>query len=68
MKLLLINIKNLIPYLVLIFLYFIFVNIEARQDLTNHKTNNKNKLSIDNQSNIDNNILRISIPVIPYSQ
>ena len=68
MKLLLINIKNLIPYLVLIFLYFIFVNIEVRQDLTNHKTNNKNKLSIDNQSNIDNNILRISIPVIPYSQ
>ena len=61
------NIRNLLPYLFLIAIYFFFVNIEAR------KENNKNQIrhkEIPNLS-IDRTItekeqLRLTIPVIPY--
>ena len=67
MKSLVINIKNSIPYLFLIVIYFLFINLEARKvkeniDSIDHK--------IDTSSNISNkkdNNLRISIPVIPYN-
>ena len=68
MKSLLLKIKNLIPYLLLISLYFLFVNIEARKEITNYKINNRIKKNIDEQSKIEKNNLRISIPVIPYGQ
>ena len=68
MKSILIKIKNLIPYLILISIYFFFVNIEAKKDLKNNKPN---KIQInENINNSSNNSIksRISIPVIPYSQ
>ena len=68
MKPLLLSIKNLTPYLLLIFLYFIFVNIEARNNVTNYKPNDRTKKIYNNQTNDRDTTLRISIPVIPYSQ
>ena len=67
MKSLVITIKNLIPYLILIAIYFLFINLEARKVKENiDSIDNK----IDTSSNISNkkdNNLRISIPVIPYN-
>ena len=67
MKSLVVNIKNLIPYLILIAIYFLFINLEARKVKENiDSIDNK----IDTSSNISNkkdNNLRISIPVIPYN-
>ena len=68
MKSLLLNIKNLIPYFILISLYFLFVNIEARKELKNYTNNSRTKNMREKKSNIENKNLRISIPVIPYSQ
>ena len=68
MKPLLLSIKNLTPYLLLIFLYFIFVNIEARNNVTNYKPYDRKKKIYNNQTNDIDTTLRISIPVIPYSQ
>ena len=68
MKSLLLNIKNLIPYLLLISLYFLFINIEARKELTNYTIKNNTKKNIGLEKNVENINLRISIPVIPYSQ
>ena len=66
MRPLLLNIKNSIPYLILIALYFIFVNLEARKDVSNNKPNVSTKKIVDHQLNIEETNLRISIPVIPY--
>ena len=72
MKSLLINIKNLLPYLFYIVIYFFFVNIEAR----NHHNGLENKKQIvnkvneskDGDSSSDVPNIRITIPVIPYNQ
>lgn len=64
MKLLLINLKNLIPYLFLVAVYFFFVNLEARKEQYN--INNKPLIKDDKTVNNDTN-LRFSIPVIPYN-
>ena len=68
MNSLLLNIKNLIPYLLLIFLYFLFVNIEARKELRDYSNNNRSIKTIDEKTNIQNKNIRISIPVIPYKK
>ncbi len=69
MKLLLLKIKNLIPYLILIIIYFLFVNIEARNSkINNNKTTINNTESSSNKSEILNSNIRINIPVIPYGQ
>ena len=62
------NIKNLIPYLLLIAIYFFFVNLEARKDINDTENYKKGKITSDD--NLDNNDkeLRITIPVIPYDQ
>ena len=61
------NIKSLFPYLLLIAIYFSFINIEARKDKSfKINSDNENIFSEDESSNEDNN-LRISIPVIPYN-
>ncbi len=67
MKSLLINIKNLIPYLILIAIYFFFVNIEAKKNQTKTlniylEQTNQSKSDIEEKNRI------ISIPVIPYNQ
>ena len=70
MKSLLLNIKNLLPYLILISIYFFFINIEARNDLSRYKNNLKIKEIIkdteDVKSDINKKSNRLSIPVIPY--
>ena len=71
MKSLFLNIKNLIPYLLLISMYFFFVNIEARKGQNTYKINKTSRQK--NNSNYDNfdvndSSVRISIPVIPYNQ
>ena len=70
MKSLLLNIKNLLPYLILISIYFFFINIEARNDQSRYKNNLKIKEIIkdteDVKSDINKKSNRLSIPVIPY--
>ena len=65
MKLLFIRIKNSLPYFILISIYFLFINIEARRTI-NINTDNKKEESL---NKIDSNNInqRIAIPVIPYS-
>ena len=63
MKLILLNIKNLLPYFLLIIIYFIIVNIEAQQSqyqIINDIEKNKD-IKIDS-------VKRIIIPVIPYQK
>ena len=72
MKSLFKNIKNLLPYLLLIAIYFFFVNFEARRNQENYPDNNNSKVEKDLTSKDklynNNSSIRISIPVIPYSQ
>ena len=72
MKSLFIKIKNLIPYLLLVSIYFIFVNIEAKNDQSGYKKNDKIILNVEEndimKSNINDNSQRIAIPVIPFNQ
>ncbi len=68
MRSLFINIKNTIPYLVLIVTYFFFINIEARRDRNDIFKSYNSKVEIeDNVDKIEKNV-RIEIPVIPYNQ
>ena len=67
MKSIFINIKNLSPYLLLIAIYFFFVNIEARNTkFESHEKNTENVTNADSDPN--KSIIRIAIPVIPYNQ
>lgn len=68
-KSIIIKSKNLFPYLLLILIYFFFINIEA-----NNKKNTKdNKIQNVEIIKIDKSIVhetnqRIKIPVVPYEQ
>ena len=68
MKSLLVNIKNTIPYILLISIYFLFINLEARKQQTNNKSSQTENEIYVNESKINDNHLRIPIRVIPYSQ
>ena len=69
MKSFLINVKNSLPYLILICIYFFFINIEARKTYNNStKENDNNNTSNEKKSDIKKVNLRISIPVIPYNE
>ncbi len=63
------KIRNFLPYLCLISIYFFFINIEARnnQKYTNNNYKIQDKLiesgKYDKKSNV-----RIVIPIIPYNQ
>ncbi len=60
------NIKNLLPYLLLISLYFLFINLETiKESKTNKILKEEHKLS-DSESNIQDK--QFKIPVIPYTQ
>ena len=66
MKLIFIKIKSLIPYLLLILLYFFFINLEARKTHINNKSEeNKNNQRI--SDDLDKTKIRIKIPVIPFN-
>ncbi len=60
------NIKNLIPYLILIAIYFFFVNIEAKKDINKNREIESEKILSDDESKVVDKELRIKIPVIPY--
>ena len=72
------NIKNIIPYLLLVSLYFFVVNLEARREKDAEKHNKiikevENKLNQTDKNTIkynDNYLYNntISIPVIPYEK
>ena len=62
------NIKNLLPYLLLIAIYFFFVNLEAGRDKETNRTNESESLLIEEKSTEQNKQQRIKIPVIPYKQ
>ena len=62
------NIKNLLPYLLLIAIYFFFVNLEARRDKETNRTNENESMLIEEKSTEQNKQQRIRIPVIPYKQ
>ena len=70
MKSLFINIKNLLPYLLLVAIYFFFVNIEARNNVNRYEKNSKVIKKINNTNDVnsaDNNYNeRIAIPVLPF--
>ena len=62
------NIRNFLPYFLLIAIYFFFVNLEARKE-SNKSKNIKNEINKPkNGSTIDNKDYRIIIPVIPYKK
>ena len=62
------NIKNLLPYLLLIAIYFFFVNLEARKDNETIRTNENEAKLKEEKSSEQNKQQRIKIPVIPYKQ
>ena len=62
------NIKNLLPYLLLIAIYFFFVNLEARKDNETIRTNDNDAKLIEEKSTGQYKEQRIKIPVIPYKQ
>jgi Na+/H+ antiporter NhaC len=62
------NIKNLLPYLLIIAIYFFFVNLEARKDNETNRTNENESMLIEEKSTEQNKQQRIKIPVIPYKK
>ena len=62
------KIKNLLPYFLLIAVYFFFINLETRKEKNNNRTIDKNHELTDDKSIISDKQLRIKIPVIPYKQ
>ena len=69
MKSLFLNIKNSLPYLILIVIYFLFINMEANKNLKNSNFID-NELIQSSLEKTDNKYTskRISIPVIPYNE
>ena len=61
------NLKNILPYLLLIAIYFFFVNLEANKEITKEKAYKENNNVINNENKEDVNKSRIEIPVFPYS-
>ena len=57
------NIRNSLPYFLLIAIYFFFINLEIMKDRS--KINQNDIEMSDGQIIIDN---QIKIPVIPYKQ
>ena len=63
------NLKNVLPYFLLIALYFFFINLETRKEKINNKNIEVDKqLADDSLMDYDKEQLRISIPVVPYTK
>ena len=63
------NFKNLLPYFLLIALYFFFINLETRKEKINNKIIEiEKKLADDKSMGYDKEQLRIAIPVVPYKK
>ena len=59
------NIKNLLPYFLLIAIYFFIVNIEASKD---NKIIDSQRELVENKSSKINKEIKLRIPVIPYDK
>ena len=68
MKSIFLSIKNLIPYLLLVAIYFFFVNIEAKKNYNFKKRTEIEKYKDLNETNNNKNDSLIVIPVIPYNE
>ena len=63
------NFKSLLPYLLLIALYFFFINLETRKEKINNKIIEIEKQLVEDKSiGYDKKKLRIAIPVVPYKE
>ena len=63
------NLKNLLPYFLLIALYFFFINLETRKEKINNKIIEIEKQLVEDKSiEDDKKKLRIAIPVVPYKE
>ena len=63
------NIKNLLPYFLLIVLYFFFINLETIEDQKNKPIKNSDiQLNKEKTRTDDKKQIRISIPVFPYRE
>ena len=63
------NIKNLIPYLLLIALYFFFINLERIDEQKNKSILKSESELYEKESSKDDKKQKIiSIPVLPYSE
>ena len=62
------NIKNLLPYLLLIAIYFFFVNLEAGKNKKTNRKNENESILTDEKSTEQYKQQRVKIPVIPYKQ
>ena len=61
-------IKNIIPYFILIAIYFFFVNLEAKKEFEENKNiDKKRNLRMDKLS-VDDTQIKITIPVIPFKE
>ena len=63
------NLKNVLPYFLIIGLYFFFINLETRKEKINNKIIDiEKKINDDKSIRNDKQQLRITIPVVPYKQ
>tara|TARA_Y100001968_G_scaffold319079_1_gene350152 strand:- start:331 stop:549 length:219 start_codon:yes stop_codon:yes gene_type:complete len=63
------NIKTLIPYFLLITLYFFFINLETIEEQKNKSIIKSGSRVNEKESSLDDKEqIRISIPVFPYRE
>ena len=62
------NFRNLLPYFLLISIYFFFVNLEARKIQKGHLEKNSSQNDEQNINSSNDNNIKIRIPIIPYKQ
>ena len=61
------NIRNTLPYFLLVAIYFFFVNLEATKDKNNNRFTVKDSTLPTEKFDNSKRELRIKIPVIPYN-
>ena len=62
------NLKNVLPYFLIIALYFFFINLEVRKQKKEMSIIEKINNSTDNKSSVNDKNVRLKIPVIPYKR
>ena len=62
------NIKNLLPYFLLIAIYFFFVNLEASKENSTYFDSGSENEVTDDKSISGEKTFRIRIPVVPYKE
>ena len=72
------NISSLLPYFTIITLYFLFINIEAKKEQPIFKTN-RSENKVENNTDrfkepeildlaINEKVIRVAIPVVPFNE